>query len=487
MDITQGLTLMPEQLDSIVQIIPIGAMIVNTSGHIISCNHELNKTLGYAANTLINKNIDELLPKEYQHSHHSLMQQYLKAPSKRQMGAGRELYALKSNGDKIPIEIGLTPVDVNNSTFVLATLLDISARIKAQHIFKESVEHAPYGLLVVSKQGKITYVNKAISRCFGFQKEELIGEKIEKLLPKRYSKNHQSLRNSYTQEPSIRMMGKGRDLTALHSDGREFPIEIGLQPINDENNQEVILVSLVDITERKRMEIELKKTNTNLEEFTYVASHDLRSPLRGIADLLEWIKEDLPVDCVPSINKNIERIAIRVNKMETLIENLLTYARAGNLRSEISTISISELIENILGLIEPPNTFAIKINTTVEIIESSITPIETILRNLISNAIKHHDKKAGTIEVSCHEDNNMFHFTVTDDGPGIPEKAKERVFKLFQSATSSERNSSGIGLSVCRRLATTHGGQIYLENNIEKSGATFHLWWPQFIRKDNHD
>ncbi|GLX78954.1 hypothetical protein tinsulaeT_22940 [Thalassotalea insulae] len=487
MDIKTRFSLEEQQLGLLVNIIPSGAIVVDSLGNILHCNHELANTLGYQLEELADSNIEKLLPEEYRSRHQSLMQHFLTSPAKRQMGAGRELFALKKDGEKIPIEIGLNPIEVDGHTLVLATLVDISARLQANQMFKNSVSHAPYGVLVVSQEGTISFANTSLCSCFGYSIDELVGQSIEMLLPLRYRNGHQHLRQSYTEQPSVRMMGVGRDLTALHADGREFPIEIGLKPFVDENNNKMILVSLVDITTRKRMENKLKETNTNLEEFTYVASHDLRSPLRGISDLLEWIKEDLPAERSPDIDKNIDRISIRVDKMETMINNLLSYARAGNIQSDIRSINIKELIDNTLALLEIPKSFKLTLDISEGQIRSTLTPLETILRNVISNAIKHHDQEAGTINIACHRENSMLHFAVSDDGPGIPEAATERIFRLFQTVTSSERGNSGIGLSVCRRLAETHGGRICVENNSPEKGATFHIWWPRFIRKDTHD
>jgi len=487
MDNNQHFSMDEQQLHSLIHIIPSSAMIVNNLGCILHCNQLLTDALGYSAGALTNANIEQLLPKEYRSSHQSLMKQFLASPSKRQMGKGKELFALKKDGEKIPIEIGLNPIKVGSDILVLATLVDISTRLRMNQMFKNSVNHAPYGVLVVSTAGVIAFANDSLCNCFGYNIEQLLGNPIEMLLPKRYRGDHQGLRNAYIEKPTVRMMGVGRDLTALHADGREFPIEIGLKPFIDENNKKMILVSLVDITQRKRMENELKETNTNLEEFTYVASHDLRSPLRGISDLLEWIKEDLPTDCPADINKNIDRISIRVDKMEALIENLLTYARAGNLHSEIKTINISSLIDDVLSLVAIPDKFSVALDISVDELESALTPLETILRNLISNAVKHHDKEVGKLNITCRRENSMLHFMVCDDGPGIPESAMKRIFRLFQTVSSSERGASGIGLSVCRRLAETHGGRISVNNNRDLKGVTFHLWWPRFIRKDTHD
>lgn len=474
-------------IQQLVDAMPVGAMIADEIGKIIHANKELELSLGYEEGGLTDGEIKKLLPERFQSNHHLLMSEYFKQPQKRQMGVGRELYAKRLDGTEIPIEIGLNPIQINGKLRVLMTLIDITPRLQAANMFRRSINVAPYGILVVNELGNIKLVNQTLCEYFGYSENELLDQAMEMLLPTRYRSDHHHLRASYNAAPDVRMMGVGRDLTALHKDGREFPVEIGLSPFEDGSDEKMVMVTLMDITERKRMEMNLRETNKNLEEFTYVASHDLRSPLRGISDLLEWIKEDLGRDVDPAILNNLDRISIRIHRMETLIKNLLAYARAGKETTETEYVKVDELLDGIFSLIELPENFKIEKDISIDELETTKTPLETVLRNLISNAIKHHDNGSGVIKISCHSENNMCHFSVCDDGPGIPEASLDRIFRLFQTVTSSEKSSSGIGLSVSRRLAETHGGRISVENNKNQSGVTFHVWWPRFIRMDNHD
>jgi PAS domain S-box-containing protein len=477
----------PDNVKQLVDAIPVGAMVTDDSGNIVYANTELLEVLGYQEDGLATKNLDSLLPSRFKSGHALLMQDYFKNPQKRQMGAERDLFALHRSGTEIPIEIGLNPIYIQQKLRVLITLIDISPRLGINKMFQRFLGVAPHGVLVADSAGKIRHVNTILCDYFGYSEEELINSPIEMLLPTRYRNKHHGLRASYSAAPDVRLMGAGRDLTALHKDGREFPVEIGLSPFENGVDDKMTLVSLMDITERKRMEMSLKETNDNLEEFTYVASHDLRSPLRGISDLLVWIKEDLGEDIIPSVAKNIGRISVRISKMESLIEDLLKYARAGKEIADATDVHLETMIDNIIDFVEIPNAIKIEKNIKIESIATAPTPLETVLRNLISNAVKHHDKETGKLKIECYPENNLCHFKVCDDGPGIPEASLERIFRLFQTASSSGKNSSGIGLSVSRRLAETHGGRIKAENNIHQEGSTFHLWWPRFIRKDTHD
>ncbi|WP_249411580.1 PAS domain-containing sensor histidine kinase [Marinomonas sp. A3A] len=473
-------------LQQLVTCLPMGAMVVNTDAKILFINETLSEILGYSSEELLGEDIDFLLPIEFQANHKKLMMQFFSQPRKRQMGVGQALYARKKDGKHIPIEIGLNPIEQGDQTFVLATLIDLTTRQRASNMFQRSIQDAPHGVLVIDADGIIHLTNSALCQSFGYTSEELINQSMDMLLPQRYRKHHNHLRHTFHKSPTPRMMGVGRDLTALHKDGREFPVEIGLSPFEDEEDSEMVLVSLLDITKRKRLEQELRETNTNLEEFTYVASHDLRSPLRGIADLLEWVKEDIGEDPLPDVTRNLERISVRIQRMEQLIDNLLAYARAGKVESNTQDINVNTLFDNIFELLEVPKGITISRDIQLEYFTSVWTPLETVMRNLISNAIKHHDQDTGSIAIGCVAENNLCHFTICDDGPGIPEAAFTRIFRLFQTVTSNERSGTGIGLSVSRRLVETHGGRIGVEANKHQRGVTFHVWWPRFLRKDTH-
>ena len=473
-------------VSQMVSMIPVGAMLINSDGYIVHVNTELEVTLGYSDSELSNRTLDHLLPNEFRANHHNLMSSYFDEPKKRIMGVGQELYALRKDGKKIPIEIGLNPIKGKDVSWVLITLVDISQRIRSNLVLKQSIEAMPNGVLIVDIEGNIKFANSYLCKSFGYELDRLEGEKVEMLLPQRYRAGHQNHRHDFYKKPIKKLMGVGRDLTALHQNGREFPVEVGLSPIEDAEFQQLTMVTITDITERKKMEMDLKESNTNLEEFTYVASHDLRSPLRGISDLLNWIKEDLEPDPAEPVIRNINRIAIRIERMENLIDNLLRYARAGKATTKTTKIYINKLLDDVIEFVELPSTFSLEREIKLESLICIATPLETIFRNIISNAIKHHDKNAGVISIKCQAENNMCHISICDDGPGIPESAKDRIFKLFQTV-SSEQQGSGIGLSVSRRLAESHGGRVSVELNQSQRGVTFHILWPRFVRTDTHD
>lgn len=474
-------------LKQLVDFLPLGAMLVCSDARILLANDLLNEILGYESDELVDEDVGVILPSDYQENHAAYIKSFFQNPHKRTMGEGETFHVKCKSGRLLPIEMGMNPLVSEDSPMVLVTLVDLSPKRRATTMFQRSIQVAPHGVLVVDSNGIIQLANSMLCQYFGYQLDEIIKQPLDMLLPERYRQHHTHLRQSFHANPMPRTMGAGRDLTALHKDGREFPVEIGLSPFEDEQNQNMVFVSLLDITERKRMEQALRETNKNLEEFTYVASHDLRSPLRGIADLLEWIKEDLEPNTLPDVSNNLDRIDIRIKRMEQLIDNLLTYAKAGKKDAIAEEVDVNLLLDRTIDLLEVPASLRLIRDIQLTQLTAFCTPLETVLRNLISNAIKHHDTKVGSILIRSQVDHNFCHFSICDDGPGIPEAAHERIFRLFQTVTSSERSGTGIGLSVSRRLVETHGGRICVETNQPRRGVTFHVWWPRFIRKDNHD
>ncbi len=346
------------------------------------------------------------------------------------------------------------------------------------------IEASPYGQMLVDSTGVIRLVNPALLRLFGYTEATLLNQPLNILLPERYRDGHDQLRHSYQQQPSLRAMGLGRDLTGRHHNGTEIPVEIGLSPVATEQGMYTLAV-VTDISERKRLERSLQQAKTHMEEFTYVASHDLKSPLRGIADLVEWVEEELPESTPASLHNNLDRIKLRIQRMEKLVDDLLLYARAGRHSGDMAPVELSELIKGIIDLHPVPANFTVHTQIDLPFITAARTPLETVLRNLFSNALKHHDGQGEPridITVKAYGNNALFSFR--DNGPGIPETAQERIFRLFQTL-SNNKQSSGIGLALAKRMTESHGGHIELLSSQGQRGAEFRVYWPRFVRKDN--
>jgi len=473
-------------LAQIVDATPTGMLVVDSRGAIQLANAEVERMFGQPRAALLGQSVDSLLPARYRDGHSRHMQGYLQEPQKRAMGVGRELFALRADGSEFPVEIALSPVQTAAGTRVIALVVDITERRKLEAAFQVAFEAAPTGMVMVSADGVIQLANQRLGELFGYSVEGLMGRPISMLLPERHRASHPARVQGYLAAPSLRAMGDGGDLSGRHRDGSEFSVEIGLNPVTW-GDRRMVIAAVSDISKRKQLELELRQANAQLEEFTYVASHDLKSPLRGISDLVEWVVEDLAENTVPSTQKNLERIKIRVARMEAIIGDLLTYARSGRASAEFVELEPESLVLGVLDFLSIPKGFEVHVQCNVEPFKAARTPLETVLRNLISNAVKHHDRPDGRIEVTVEDRGAFCHFSVRDDGPGIPAAAHGRIFRLFQTTSASERAGSGIGLAVCKRLVECHGGSIAVTSEAPQRGATFSFSWPRFLRQQSDE
>ena len=358
----------------------------------------------------------------------------------------------------------------------LSNLVQSRAQVVALNQFDVIFDATPVGFVLVDAQGQIAMLNQRICRLLDYSAQELVGQSLDMLLPQRFREGHMQKLRAYCSSPIARPMGAGRDLFATRRDGSEFPVEIGLTPLETVNGRQV-LATIVDITERKTNESRLLSANARLEEFAYIASHDLRSPLRGISDLLEWIQEDIGEITNPKVLNNFQRASSRVLRLETIIDRLLIYARAGAEDCEQTAFDPREMVTNIVELQPRPPGIEVQIGFSPMQIVTAKTPLATVLRNLISNAIKHHDRDHGLIRVDARARHGLIEFAVSDDGPGIAMQAQSRIFKIFQIA-STVSQGSGLGLAICKRLVEAHGGAIVVESVDKQRGTTFRFTWP---------
>jgi len=471
-------------LSSIVDAAPIGVLVVKQDGRIAYANSGLAKMFGYAPAAMIGQLVEMLLPESNRGAHVGWRNAFLRDPEPRAMGSGRELRARHSDGHLFPIEIGLGVIGQGSEAQAMAFVIDLTMRHRLEAQFAQMFGAMPFGLLLVDGDGLIAMTNARTDAMFGHAPGALRGRPLEVLIPARIARQHIGYRDGYATNPSVRAMGTGRDLMALHSSGAEFPVEIALAPL-EQGGGRLTLAAVTDISVRKDLENNLRQANANLEEFTYVASHDLRSPLRGIADLLEWIREDLgEAGMGEQTRGNFDRIQLRVARTERMIDDLLTYARAGALESEISKVAPREMLESLKLLVNPPETARIEIEIHEDVLpfDTANVPLQTALRNLLENAIKHAGRDDSRIRIVVRNEGRYCAFHVEDDGQGVPETARNQIFRLFHRATT-KTEGHGIGLAVTRRIVTRHGGEVDYLGRSALGGAHFRVLWPNVQRR----
>ena len=223
----------------------------------------------------------------------------------------------------------------------------------------------------------------------------------------------------------------------------------------------------------------LQKRNQELDEFSYVASHDLQAPLRGIANLTQWLSEDLSGNLLPENQAQLDLINSRVLQMSALIDGLLHYARAGKEQVELVVVPLSQLLTEVVDLLMPPPDFQVQFSDQLPIVKTPVLLLKQVFANLIGNAIKYHERTDGKVEILVKEQSTQWQFTVVDDGPGIDPAQHERIFGIFQTLkTQNDKKGTGIGLAIVKKIVERQGGSVWLESELGK-GSAFSFTWPK--------
>jgi PAS domain S-box-containing protein len=354
----------------------------------------------------------------------------------------------------------------------------------AEDWFARVVEASPTPLILTSHDGLIEMVSRQAEHLFGYHREELHGEKLELLFPERLRGQLADLRHDFPSEIATPMMDESPNLFGLRKNGTEFPMEIGLGTIEFEG-ETMLLAGIIDVTSRHKIELEkeqyrrdLERSNADLEEFAYAASHDLKAPLRAISHLVQWIGEDLATTAGPETLENLRLLQGRTARLQMLLDGLLAYSRVGRAEAVAEQVDLGDVVQEIVVMLALPPGFVVTCQGTMPVIHTDRTSIRVVLENLIGNAWKHHDRSEGKITVSARHEQGMTEFRVTDDGPGIEPRFHERIFVIFQTLASRDNvEASGIGLAIVRKKVLAHGGRVWVESAPPVRGTTFAFTW----------
>lgn len=350
--------------------------------------------------------------------------------------------------------------------------------------FRSMIEASPAAMIMTGARGEVRYANPETERMFGYHREELIGRPIEVLLPARLRRLHASYRRAFFAAPCKRSMGYGRDLRARRRDGTEFPVEIGLIPV--ETQSELLVTAMVvDCTERRETEdaltqsvAELERSNERLAQFAYVASLDLQQPLVEIAALSERLDKAMASrdqDEVANVSRRIRSCALAARK---LVDDLLIYARTIYGDQQLEMLELREEVQFSLAdlsqLIAASNT-QVKIEIPPATFIADRAQFARLLQNIVANAIKY--RKPGCVakvRITAElEDESTIRLTIADNGVGFDEEFAQQIFEPFRRPPSKvDYAGTGIELAICKSIADRHGWSISVKSHPGE-GATF--------------
>jgi PAS domain S-box-containing protein len=388
----------------------------------------------------------------------------------------------------------------NDSFFIKGVFIDVTStkmlegRLKAtQSRMQQLVDGIPGLFSYIDNDYRVWFMSSQYREIFDRRADELVGVHMRELIgdemfAERKPRYDEALAGEEVHSESTRLM----------PDGSTAYFSVTHKPFRDDNGNILGVLTLgIDITERRLMEQhveakseELARSNKDLEQFAYVASHDLKAPLRAIEVIIEWLREDLEGHEVGDVQENLDLLSQRTGRLSRLLEDLLAYSRAGRKVGDVKHIHLDEFVKDIATLIGPPEGMQVSTSEGWPCLTTHHAALETVLRNLISNAIKHHpDPANGHINVSCDDQGHQVMISVADDGIGIPAEYSERVFKMFQTLKPrDDTEGSGMGLAIVQRIIDWQGGKIWFEDVAGDNGVVFRFTWnksPQDMPADD--
>jgi PAS domain S-box-containing protein len=333
-------------------------------------------------------------------------------------------------------------------------------------------------VIICDAEGRIEWANKSFLEMSGHEMSEIIGQKPGSFLQ---GKETNSETVEYLKDRISKGLPFNSEIINYSKNGTKYWVNVNGQALYNKEGEIIKFFAIEEnVTEKKEFEAQreflvdsLAKSNKELEDYASIVSHDLKSPLRSIHSLISWIKEDNEKEFNTQTLQYLSMIENKVEKMDYLIEGILTYAKIDKADKALESVNTQEIVQNIINIIHIPSHITVAIKNQLPIIKADRFRIQQLFQNLISNAVNYVDKPEGIVTIDCQETAKNYLFSVTDNGPGIAKENQEKIFKIFQSLQTTDK-STGLGLSIVKKIVETYQGKIWIESKMS-IGTTFYI------------
>ncbi|GGL07030.1 hypothetical protein GCM10012284_46520 [Mangrovihabitans endophyticus] len=454
------------------------------NGEILAWNSGAERLYGYPENEALGQSVQMVVPPDRQDEFRDILDRVRRGEPTEAL----ETVRITKSGRRIDVQLTVTPLRAPTGEVVGAAAIarDVTHVHEQEQRFRSVFEASSTALLIVDGAGRVESANREALQMFGYPREEFIGRTVDHLVPTASRGSHADHQRQFLADPQARVMGRGRDLTAVRRDGTEFPVEIGLSPVHLSSGVSVV-ASVINLSDRVRTQrlledknADLERSNRELQDFAHVASHDLQEPLRMVVNYTELLASRYQGNLDERADRYIGFIIEGGHRMRQLIKGLLVYSRAGSCGLNMRPIDLSQVVSNVLCDLQSSIS---ETGTEIEVgalpvVAADATQLRQVLQNLISNAIKFRGTAAPSIHISSRAEAGEWVISIADNGKGFDQDYSEQIFLMFRRLHGiGEYEGSGIGLAVVRRTMERHGGRVWCESQ-PGVGTTFHLAFP---------
>jgi PAS domain S-box-containing protein len=476
-----------ERIRSIVNHVVDGIISIDERGTVTTFNPAAEKIFGFLAQEIVGQNIKLLMPDPFHSQHDGYIANYLRTGQAKIIGIGREVVGRRKDGSTFPMDLAISVFRLGQERHFTGIVRDITERKRAERelrLLNDIVDQSTQPFAITDLEGRILRANGAFAQLSRYSERELQQLTYQQLTPERwYEMERKHVANALATGEAARFEKEYRT-----KDGTLIPIEVVMdvrQPTPGEPR--VFCKFVIDISERKRAESdllkaaqELARSNLDLEQFAYVASHDLQEPLRAVAGCVQVLKRRYQGQLDSRADELIAHTVDGVSRMQTLIDDLLSYSRVGTRGKEFETSDCNAIVDQALANLETAiaETGAVITRDRLPVVKSDAIQLTQLFQNLISNALKFRSQQPPRINIGVRREQGNWLISVTDNGIGMQPEYFERIFIIFQRLhTRNEYPGTGIGLAICKKIVERHGGRIFVESQLGQ-GSTFFFTLP---------